>query len=206
MNILLVDDHPIVLDGIKALVASRYDDARIYGAQQMGEAKRLLASHEMDVIVTDLELQHERGLDLVRYARQVHPHILVIIYTMHEEPWTIKDIVDANPDGVVMKSDDTHELLSALEAVMAGKGYHSTTFVQKWAGSGDAPCRLSERELQVLKLTADGLSISDTAASLHVTPSTVEFHRGGIMRKLKVSNVAEMVRKAMDLGWNLLRH
>lgn len=202
MTILLVDDHAIVLEGIKSLLTKTVASATVLTALGASQAEAALKGGNVDVMVTDLDLKDESGLMLIRRAHELSPSTKIIVYTMHEEPWTISEIADSNPDGAVMKSDAPQELACAIKAVANGKDYFSTTFSRLLALLGRHPERLSEREHQVLKLTADGLSTADTAQRLHLSNSTVEFHRRRIMQKLGAANAAEMIKKACRLGWN----
>ena len=201
MTILIVDDHPIVLKGIHALLASSFAEARIIDAAGVGEAEQMLDRHKVDIIITDLDLNGESGSMLIEHVRNVQPATQVAIYTMHEEPWSVGEIADMDTEAVVMKSDNASELVKAVKNLNEGKGHYSTTFVRLLNGLKLQPGRLSEREQQVIDLTAKGLSTSDMAAQLGISANTVEFHRRRIMQKLNVANAAEMIRRATELGW-----
>ena len=121
---------------------------------------------------------------------------------MHEEPWTVQAIADCCHDGVVMKGDSTSELLAAVKAVIRGKGYYSRSFCAALSNLRQDPKQLSTREKQVLATIVSGLSADEAAGQLGVTKNTIEFHRRRIMRKLNAANAAEVVRRAMELGWN----
>ena len=208
MNILLVDDHSIVLEGIKSLLQASLKVASLHGfqvfsARTVDEAMEVFLKRKVDVVVSDLELKQDSGMDFLRSIKKVHPDSRIVIYTMHEEPWTVQEILDFDADAVVMKSDDTQELVQAVEAVMEGNSYYSTSFCRILRTLRSQPTRLSDRESQVLDMAARGFSISDTAEALHVAASTVEFHRRRIMQKLQATNVSDMIKKAIDLGWNV---
>lgn len=201
MTILIVDDHPIVRKGIHALLAASFADADITDAASLKEAEDLCASHHVDIMITDLDLNGESGLTLIRRVRDILPSLQIVIYTMHEEPWSVCQIADIDTEGVVMKSDNASELVKAVKNLNEGKGHYSATFVRLLNGLKLQPGRLSEREQQVIDLTAKGLSTSDMAAQLGISANTVEFHRRRIMQKLNVANAAEMIRRATELGW-----
>lgn len=208
MNVLLVDDHSIVLEGIKSLLQASLKAAslpgfQVFSARTVSEAMEVFQKRKVDIVVSDLEMKQDSGMDFLRCIRKVHPDSRIVIYTMHEEPWTVQEILDFDADAVVMKSDDTQELVQAVEAVMEGDSYYSTSFCRILRTLRSQPARLSDRESQVLDMAARGFSISDTAEVLHVTTSTVEFHRRRIMQKLHACNVSDMIKKAIDLGWNV---
>lgn len=201
ITILIVDDHPIVLKGIHALLSSSFPRASIMDAAGVGEAEEILVRHDVDIMITDLDLNGESGTTLIRHVRDIRPATQVVVYTMHEEPWSVSEIDSMDVEAVVMKSDSAGELLTAVGSLLDGKGYYSATFSRLLGSQKRQPDRLSCREMQVVDLTAAGLSSADIASKLGISVNTVEFHRRRIMQKLGVSNAAEMVSRATELGW-----
>lgn len=201
ITILIVDDHPIVLKGIHALLSSSFPRASILDAAGVGEAEEILVRHDVDIMITDLDLNGESGTTLIRHVRDIRPATQVVVYTMHEEPWSVSEIDSMDVEAVVMKSDSAGELLTAVGSLLDGKGYYSATFSRLLGSQKRQPDRLSCRETQVVDLTAAGLSSADIASKLGISVNTVEFHRRRIMQKLGVSNAAEMVSRATELGW-----
>lgn len=201
ITILIVDDHPIVLKGIHALLSSSFPRASIMDAAGVGEAEEILVRHDVDIMITDLDLNGESGTTLIRHVRDIRPATQVVVYTMHEEPWSVSEIDSMDVEAVVMKSDSAGELLTAVGCLLDGKGYYSATFSRLLGSQKRLPDRLSCRETQVVDLTAAGLSSADIASQLGISVNTVEFHRRRIMQKLGVSNAAEMVSRATELGW-----
>lgn len=202
MKILLVDDHPIVLEGIKALLSKSIDGISVMTAADAAKAKAYIQPGGVDMMITDLDLDNDSGMALIDYLTATQPDAKVIIYTMHEEPWTVQAIADCCHDGVVMKGDSTSELLAAVKAVAEGRGYYSRSFCSALGNLRQGPGQLSGRERLVLGTIADGLSADEAARQLGVTKNTIEFHRRRIMRKLNAVNAAEVVRRAMEMGWN----
>lgn len=201
IKILIVDDHPIVLKGIHALLSSSFPRAGILDAAGVGEAEEILVRHDVDIMITDLDLNGESGTTLIRHVRDIRPATQVVVYTMHEEPWSVSEIDSMDVEAVVMKSDSAGELLTAVGCLLDGRGYYSATFSRLLGSQKRQPDRLSCRETQVVDLTAAGLSSADIALQLGISVNTVEFHRRRIMQKLGVSNAAEMVSRATELGW-----
>lgn len=201
ITILIVDDHPIVLKGIHALLSSSFPRASIMDAAGVGEAEEILMRHDVDIMITDLDLNGESGTTLIRHVRDIRPATQVVVYTMHEEPWSVSEIDSMDVEAVVMKSDSAGELLTAVGSLLDGRGYYSATFSRLLGSQKRQPDRLSCRETQVVDLTAAGLSSADIALQLGISINTVEFHRRRIMQKLGVSNAAEMVSRATELGW-----
>lgn len=202
MKILLVDDHPIVLEGIKALLCKALNGVSVVAAADVAKAKAYILAGGVDMLITDLDLNNDSGMALIDYLTDKLPQAKVIVYTMHEEPWTVQAIADCSHDAVVMKSDSAAELVAAVNAVAAGKGYYSRSFCAALGKLHKSSDTLSNRERQVLDTIVGGLSADEAARRLGVSASTIEFHRCRIMRKLNAANAAEVVRKAMEMGWN----
>ena len=202
MKILLVDDHPIVLEGIKALLSKALDGASVVAAADAAKAKACIQAGDVDMLITDLDLNNDSGMALIDFLVDKLPQAKVIVYTMHEESWTILAIADCPHDAVVMKSDSASELVAAVNAVADGRGYYSRSFCAALGKLRKSSATLSSRERQVLDTIVGGLSADEAARQLGVTASTIEFHRRRIMRKLNAANAAEVVRRAMEMGWN----
>ena len=202
MKILLVDDHPIVLEGIKTLLSKAIGGVSIVAAADAAKAKAYIQAGGVDMLITDLDLNDDSGMALIDFLADKQPQTKVIVYTMHEEPWTVQAIADCPHDAVVMKSDSASELMAAVNAVAQGKGYYSRSFCAALGKLHKSSDTLSNRERQVLDTIVGGLSTDEAARRLAVSASTIEFHRRRIMHKLNAANAAEVVRKAMEMGWN----
>lgn len=202
MKILLVDDHPIVLEGIKTLLSRAFDGISVMTAADAAKAKAYIQAGDVDMLITDLDLDNDSGMSLIDYLADKQPEAKVIVYTMHEEPWTIQAIADCHHDAAVMKSDSTSELVAAVNAVADGRGYYSRSFCAALGKLHKSSETLSTRERQVLDTIVGGMSTDEAAHRLGVSASTIEFHRRRIMHKLNAANAAEVVRRAMEMGWN----
>ena len=143
ITILIVDDHPIVLKGIHALLSSSFPRASIMDAAGVGEAEEILVRHDVDIMITDLDLNGESGTTLIRHVRDIRPATQVVVYTMHEEPWSVSEIDSMDVEAVVMKSDSAGELLTAVGSLLDGRGYYSATFSRLLGSQKRQPDRLS---------------------------------------------------------------
>lgn len=153
-----------------------------------------------------MELSDENGLQLVKQLHHKHPKTKIIVYTMHEEIWTIRQLMDEDVDAIVLKGDDPQELLTALHKIEEGKGYYSQQFFRLINQQNVEQVNLSNRELEVLEHIAEGHSTNIIARELNISNNTVEFHRHNLMSKLQASNVANMVKKAMQMGLAFIKH
>lgn len=200
MKILVTDDHPIVLAGIKQLIEQSLPGCRVFSASSFDEALNKIENDSIDVMTVDLEIGARSGLELIRRVHDSSPATKVIVYTMHEEVWVARQMLDTDPDAVVLKSDEPEELVRAIVMTRDGKGYYSVTFNRLLNSMSAFPGMLSEREAEITRLTAGGLSAADIAKRLGISVNTVEFHRRRIMQKLNAANAAEAVNKARELG------
>lgn len=195
-RILVVDDHPIVRKGIAALLCHT-TAATIAEASCAAEAIDISRKQSVDIAVIDLELPDANGLQLITRLRCTMPKMRFVVYTMHEEPWIIDELQDANVDAIVLKGDDPYELQMAVESVKIGIGYYSSRF-KKCADN--APGHLTEREKEVLQMMCDGMSSKLIAEKMCVSENTVEYHRKQILRRIGAKNNVQAVSIALKEG------
>lgn len=195
-RILVVDDHPIVRKGIAALLCHT-TAATIAEASCAAEAIDISRKQSVDIAVIDLELPDANGLQLITRLRCTMPKMRFVVYTMHEEPWIIDELQDANVDAIVLKGDDPYELQMAVESVKIGIGYYSSRF-KKCADN--TPEHLTEREKEVLQMMCDGMSSKLIAEKMCVSENTVEYHRKQILRRIGAKNNVQAVSIALKEG------
>ena len=195
-RILVVDDQPIVRKGIAALLCHT-TAATIAEASCVAEAIDISRKQSVDIAVIDLELPDANGLQLITRLRCTMPKMRFVVYTMHEEPWIIDELQDANVDAIVLKGDDPYELQMAVESVKIGIGYYSSRF-KKCADN--APGHLTEREKEVLQMMCDGMSSKLIAEKMCVSENTVEYHRKQILRRIGAKNNVQAVSIALKEG------
>lgn len=204
-NILIVDDHPIVSTGLQALIEHTGEYGKIYVANNIASSRLLLKQEDIDIAIIDLELQDANGMELIKYIHQTHISTKILVYTMHEELWTIRQLMKEDADAIVMKGDNPQEVLIALRKIEQGKGYFSQQFMRLINSQDTSEITLSNREAEVLEHISNGLSTNDIAQQLNISNNTVEFHRHNLMKKLSVNNMAQLVKKAIQLGLNFIK-
>lgn len=204
-SILIVDDHPIVLAGLRSLISQDGIYARIQAASHLFSAKEIINQENIDTAIIDLELSEDNGLELIKQLHHDHPKTKIVVYTMHQEVWTIRQLLNENVDAIVLKSDNPQELLTALHKIEDGKGYYSQQFIWLINQQNTKQANLSCREIEVLEYISEGHSTNAIAQELNISTNTVEFHRHNLMNKLQVGNVAQMVKKAMLMGLELIK-
>ena len=204
-NILIVDDHPIVSTGLQALIEHTGEYGKIYVANNIASSRLLLKQEDIDIAIIDLELQDTNGMELIKYIHQTHISTKILVYTMHEELWTIRQLMKEDADAIVMKGDNPQEVLIALRKIEQGKGYFSQQFMRLINSQDTSEITLSNREAEVLEHISNGLSTNDIAQQLNISNNTVEFHRHNLMKKLSANNMAQLVKKAIQLGLNFIK-
>jgi DNA-binding NarL/FixJ family response regulator len=213
-RILIVDDHPIVCEGIGKLLAG-HGDLEICGSAA-DVASALLAVKRLgpDVALVDLSLGSSSGLQLIEMlARDSYPTVLTLALSMHDEALYAKRVLQAGGRGYVMKQEGTDVLLHAIRTVLAGEVYVSAAVnasllrllsssiraPRPSAGAADSDLpELSRRELQVYRLVGQGLSTKAIAQQLYLSVKTVESHRANIRQKLGIESAAALVAHAAE--------
>lgn len=204
-NILIVDDHPIVSTGLQALIEHTGEYGKIYVNNNITSSRLLLSQKDIHIAIIDLELQDANGMELIKYIHQTHICTKILVYTMHEELWTIRQLMKEDADAIVMKGDNPQEVLIALRKIEQGKGYFSQQFMRLINSQDTSEISLSNREAEVLEHISNGLSTNDIAQQLNISNNTVEFHRHNLMKKLSANNMAQLVKKAIQLGLNFIK-
>lgn len=201
LQLLLVDDHPVILEGIKNIIQSFREIDKIYTASTGEKALEQLSSHTINICIIDIELPDISGFDLIEQIRCLYPDIRIIIETMHNEIWSIRRMIESEADAIVLKQSDPDELHKAVCAVANGEKYYCR-YVQQYQKDKQpgADKDLSKRELEVLKYIAKGMKSNEIAEILYISVNTVEFHRKQIMMKLYARNVSDMISKAIKKG------
>ena len=205
--LVLVDDHVIVRQGLRALLESQ-PDLRVVGETGDGlEALDLAERLRPDVMVIDLMMPGLSGLEVTRQVRQRAPGTRIIILSMHSaEPYVLKALRNG-ADGYVLKTSGAADLAQAVREVMAGRRYLSPplsadaieAFALKVSDAAlDLYETLTSRERQVLQLAAEGLNHAEIAARLSISPHTATTHRANLMRKLGLHSQTELVRLAIQ--------
>jgi two-component system invasion response regulator UvrY len=202
MNILLVDDHAIVRDGLKRLLSGLFD-GQLLEAADGREALAMARSEIIDLVVLDLNLPGLGGLELLRRLVQ-SAGLRVLVLSMHAEPLYAARALDAGAAGYVSKNVSPEELLIAVNRVAAGGRYVESEIAQALAlqagQPGQAIGQLTAREMEIMRLLAGGRSLAEIADALGVGYKTVANTCGQIKLKLGVSRTADLVRLAIETG------
>jgi DNA-binding NarL/FixJ family response regulator len=207
-KVLIVDDHPIVRQGLRLMIDEE-PDLRVCGeAQSEREARVAIRDLEPDVVIVDISLTQGDGLELVRDVHAHHPELPMLVLSMHDELIYAERLLAAGACGYIMKHAASDQLLVALRRVLAGERYVSESLAEnlgRLRGGGEAGAmnddpieRLSNRELQVLSLIGRGQSSREAADRLGLSVKTVETHRQSLKRKLNLATNAQLLQYAIN--------
>lgn len=205
-TVLLVDDHQIMREGLRAILETHPEIHVVGEAADGHEAIAVALATRPDVIVMDVSMRGLNGVDATRRIVSELPEVKVIGLSMHSDRRFVLAMLSAGAVGYLLKDAAADELLRALQAVVAGKTYLSpaiSSIVVETALHVSRPTEvstLSGREREVLQLLAEGLTSKDIGRKLHIAVTTVETHRRQIMDKLKLRTVAELTKYAVREG------
>lgn len=211
-HILIVDDHPLVRQGMATLIREEPNLAVCGQTGSIIEALALAREQSPDLAIVDLSLADGNGLDLVKRLRLDQPAVRVLVCSMHDEALFAHRAIKAGAMGYIGKEEATTQIVDAIQRVLEGKTWLSANAAARMpdvTSRGTVPCdadtldRLSNRELEVFRLIGTGLGTSKIAERLHLSIKTVETHRENIKKKLNVSSGGELNRRAMQ--WVLER-
>ena len=208
LRVFLADDHGVLRAGLKTLINAEADMAVVGEASNGREAIQKVPAACPDVIVVDVSMPEMNGAEATRQLRTMHPKLRVLALTMHEDRGYLRQLLQAGASGYVLKRAAGDELIRAIRAVAAGETYIDSrvannlvaTFVNPVTPRASA-AELSERELEVIRLIAQGYTIKEVAAQLNVSTKTIETYKIRSMEKLGLRNRVDLVQTAVELGW-----
>lgn len=205
-QVMLVDDHRMVLDGYKLMLEAEPDLAVCATATSAGEAMSFIEREPIDLVVTDLTMTGRGGLDLIKDLLAVQPELKILVCSMHDEMLYAERTLRAGAKGYVMKDADGPSFLAAIRRVLAGGVFMSEKLAARVLDSfaGVAPRgsssplkKLSDREFEVFRLFGEGKTAKEIGAQLNLSPKTISVHRDHIKEKLEFTTSAEMIRQAV---------
>ena len=204
VRILIVDDHPVVREGLAFQIATQPDLEVCGEAEDVAGALALLESARPDVAIIDISLKNGNGIDLIRRIKARDDPVLILVWSMYPENLYAERALRAGAQGYLHKGRATRQLLDAIRAVLSGKVYVSGEVADELLhrvvggkATKESPIdRLSNRELEAFELMGQGLTTDLIATTMHVSPKTVETYRARIKEKLGLSNVTELIQRA----------
>ena len=204
IRIVIVDDHSLVRDGLRARL-SVVPGLQVVGEAASGEqALALVAVDAPDLMLVDVGMRGMNGIELATALRERHPAIRVLMLSMYDNREYVLSAIRAGARGYVLKESPTEEIIAAIGAVWAGGNYYSAQVSNLVAQVGGMASQLTAREHEVLLLLAHGRSNKVVARQLHISVRTVETHRLSLRRKLGVDSASELLKITLANGWTTL--
>jgi DNA-binding NarL/FixJ family response regulator len=206
-RIVVVDDHPVVRQGLALLLEQEGDMAFCGEAECAGDALKVIEQCGPDIAIVDISLRDSSGIELIKDIRVRYPDVQILVLSMHDESFYAERVLRAGARGYVTKDEATDKVILAIRRVMAGDIYLSDKMSSKMlcklvesraAAPGMSVECLSDRELQVFELIGQGMGTRNIAQTLHLSTKTIESHRERIKKKLKLVNASELLQHAIQ--------
>jgi two-component system response regulator NreC len=210
IRLLIVDDHQIIIDGLKSLLEDEADFKLIGEANNGKEALDILKILDVDIVLMDIDMPIMNGIEATKQILKDFQNVRVVILSMHKEGGLIKNLIAIGAHGFLLKNTDQAQLIEAIRKVASGDKYFSpdvtmsllnkTTTNTSTVDGIELLSQLTERETEILKLIAEGFSNKEIGEKLFISHRTVDTHRTNLMKKLDVSNIAGLIKFAIQNG------
>lgn len=211
-KVLLVDDHPLILNGLKALL-DKIENINVIGAVQNGmDALSFLKKKSVDVIICDFEMPEMDGFELITRVNNLYPHIQVVILSMHNEQYILKNFFKLNVNAILSKSAEEDDFRKVFETLEKGENYFDKiinkvlvdAFKTDMASLKEGKNRnktFSKKEIEVLKYVYEGLTSKEIAELTGKSVNTIDTHRRNMYAKSSAKNIADLIKFAIDMGY-----
>jgi DNA-binding NarL/FixJ family response regulator len=205
-KILIIDDHPLVREGLVNLIGQQSDLEICGEASNEPHALELIGALHPDVAIVDITLENGSGIELIKSVKAIHPAVTMLVLSMHDESLYAERALRAGARGYLMKSEAARKIIEGIRRVLTGQLYVSEKvaammaekFVEGRTASGTSPVeQLSNRELEVFQLLGTGQNTRQIADHLHIGFKTVQAYNARIKEKLKLANATELLREAI---------
>lgn len=203
IKVFIVDDHPLVRQGLAQIIGSQ-EDLEVCGeAEDSSSAMRGIDNTNPDVVIVDISLQGNNGLELIKNLKAIYEKLPILVFSMHDEGIYAQRALRAGAKAYVMKKESSDKIVEAIRKILKGEIYVSPRvadqvlhqIVNGPSNTSASPVdRLTDRELEVVQLIGRGLSTREIAESLHLSVKTIESHRAHVKEKLNLRNATELVQ------------
>src|SRR5690554_1731268 len=201
IKLLIIEDHPLVVEGFKTLIESHQDFFLCGVANNAKNALVLLESCNPDVILLDIMLPGMTGLDLIEIIHVKYPKSRILVVSTCSQRYYVETMLEKGARGYILKNANSEEIIEAIHTVYDDEVFLSKEISDNLKKNATQPISLSRREIEVLKLIATGLTNKEIAEKLFISPLTVDSHRKNLITKLDVRNTASLIKKAADDGY-----
>jgi len=203
IRVLIADDHAILRRGLREILMRELEGVVCGEAENAQQVLAQVQNQNWDLAIVDITMPGRSGLDVLRDLQRVQPGLPVLVLSMHPEDQYGKRVLKAGASGYMNKESAPEELIKAIRKVLAGGRYVSPTLAEKlaveWGTNAGRPLHdnLSDREFEVLRMIALGKTVSQIAAELHLSTTTVSTYRARILEKMNMTTTAELMRYAL---------
>lgn len=206
-QILIVEDHPMIIMGMRILIERIYPDSQVQCVNTFPDALIALTHQQMDLILLDLSIPGERGLEMIGILRQLQPNVRILICSGRDEIANAPNYINKGANGFIQKHADHHQIEKAIRMVMENKKYMSekvqeqilSNFIYNNPTLSNPMEQLTKREREVLELLVRGRWTKEIAKELNLKFSTVSTHKAHIFDKMQVENIVELFKKVEQL-------
>ena len=206
IRIVVADDHAVVREGLKRIISSAQDMAVVGEAANGAEVMQQVRESDFDVLVLDLSMPGRSGMELIKLVRCEKPRLRILVLSMHEELQYAVRSIKSGASGYLTKESAPTQLMHVLRKVASGGAFISTGVAEQLAmgsmlgSSCSAHERLTDREFEVFRLIAAGMSVTDIAGRLNLSAKTISTHKANLMQKMSLHNQSELIRYAIKHG------
>ena len=200
VNILIVEDHPIVIEGLQKLFCDNEIINECWIAQNAEICLQTLTVFIPDIILMDIHLPDANGLDLCKTIKENHPEIKILALSSNNESSIIKKMLNNGASGYISKNASENEIILGIKTVLNGKSYLTQELSEKLKSNNDNLPSLTRRELEILKLISDGFTNQGIVEKIFISPLTVDSHRKNLLVKLDIKNTASLIKVAIQKG------
>jgi len=213
-SIIIVDDHPVVANGIQQIIDREPDMKVARSVQDAESAIKAIEGDSPDLMIVDISLKGTtNGIDLIKSIKKRYPGVLTLVLSMHDENLYAERAIKAGARGYIMKNDLTDNIIKAIHTILTGNLYLSESITSKLinsianenSGDVESPVKcLSDREFEVFEHIAEGLKSSDIARVINISVKTVEAHKLNIRTRLNLRSGADLIKYAIE--WKHKQH
>jgi len=209
-QILIVDDHPVVRDGLASIINHQRDMNVCGEAEEANDAMNAIAESNPDLVIVDISLKCSDGIELTKSIKAKYPKLSIIVFSIHDESVYAERSLLAGAKGYLMKDAVSENIIKAIRTVLSGEIYVSSTILKQFmhqiagdkTGDTNTPIEnLSNREFEIFRLIGQGYKSSQIASQLHLSAKTIETYRSRVKLKLNLSNAAELLQ--YSIKWSM---
>jgi len=211
IKVLVIDDHQLIIDGLKSILQDEENVVFAGGANSMKEALDFLSENEVDVVLADISMPEHSGIEITKNIKALYPEVQVLALTMHEDIAMISAMIEAGASGYLLKRTNMNEVLEAINMVATKKKYLGREVQAilmedlvhrepEEPGGKNASAKLTGREKEILNLVAKEFSNEEIAEKLFISERTVETHRRNIFTKTNTKSIVGLIKYAIRKG------